>query len=226
MVCFFPSTDAQELGNYFEFICTGSKARDGHTPEQKMLKSGKVATDYLRMDTHKYTFIRIINKYGFKITDVDFHFDHPKFSGIADIIAKDKDGKRVIIDIKSSGLINDKYNEFGWGNEGIEQKDKLLVQAVHYKILAKNEWGIENMPFYFFIFSTKNETDCKIFEIQCDADTLLLHENNFNNAIGFFKQENEKGWEAKPELKRCGKCPLKEKCEHFTDVPQIQKIYY
>ena len=29
----FPSSETQELGNYFEYKCTGQLPRDGHTPE-------------------------------------------------------------------------------------------------------------------------------------------------------------------------------------------------
>ena len=33
----FPSTDAMELGNFFEYMATGSLPRDGHTPEPKIV---------------------------------------------------------------------------------------------------------------------------------------------------------------------------------------------
>lgn len=222
----FPSTPAQELGNYFEYICTGSKARDGHTPEAKILKSGKVATDYARMNVQKENFDRIMKTYGFEIEFINHKFTSERFSGIADIVAKNNKGERVVIDIKSSGMINDKFSDYGWEESGMEYKDKLLLQAVHYKILAEEEWDIHNIPFYFFVFSTKNETDFKIYEIICDEATLQTHANNFIEAEKYFASENEKGWTPYPDLKRCAGCPLKEGCKFFVDVPMINKVYY
>ena len=35
----FPSKEVQELGNYFEYICTNQLPRDGHTPKAKLLKT-------------------------------------------------------------------------------------------------------------------------------------------------------------------------------------------
>ena len=111
------------------------------------------------MNKQKENFDRIMKSYNLEIEKTGFAFTNPKYSGIADIIAldnnvksKDVNKKRVIIDLKTSGLINDKWSPYGWANESIEEKWDLLIQAVHYKMLAKYEWGIEDIPFYFMVF--------------------------------------------------------------------------
>ena len=221
----FPSTDAMDLGNYFEYICTGSLPRDGHTPTIKILKSGKMSVDYARMNKQKENFDRIMSYYGFTIEETNYSFSSKNYSGIADIIAR-RNGERCIIDCKTSGLINDKWSDFGWEESSMEYKDKLLVQAVQYKMLAKEEWAIKNIPFYFFVFSTKNETECKIYEVICDEATLITHATNINEARKFFESENKKGWKAKPDMKRCSQCPLATDCQYYTNVPAINTIYY
>lgn len=221
----FPSTEAMELGNYFEYICTGSLARDGHTPVAKILKSGKMSVDYARMNKQKENFDRIMSYYGFEIEETNYSFSSIHYSGIADIIAR-RNGERCIIDVKTSGLINDKWSDFGWEEEAMEYKDKLLVQAVQYKMLAKEEWGVKNIPFFFFVFSTKNENECKIYEVICDEATLITHANNIDEARKYFEIENKKGWVAKPDMKRCSKCPLATDCQYYTNVPAINTIYY
>lgn len=221
----FPSTEVQELGNYFEYICTGALPRDKHIPEPKLLKSGSMTIGYERMHKQKENFERMMEHYKFKIEKTGFSFTNPKFSGVADVIALNEDKQRVIIDIKTTGLINDKWSEYGWADESIEEKWNLNVQAVHYKMLAKYEWGIEDIPFYFMVFSNKNENECKIFEIIVDEDTRWQHYQNLKNIKIYLDDILKNGWEAKPELMRCKKCPLEASCLYAVNVPNLQKIY-
>ena len=228
----FPSSDAQELGNYFEYIATGQLPRDKHIPEPKRLKTGKLSLDYARMEAQKENFLEAMKRHGFEIEKTGFAFTNPKYSGITDIIALDKNVKskvvnnrRVIIDIKTTGLINDKWTNYGWADESIEEKWDLLVQAVHYKMLAKYEWGIEDIPFYFMVFSTKNDWEYKIFKIEVDEDTKNQYYTNLKNIKKFLDISIESGWKAYPNYKVCRTCPLSITCSSFEDAPKIQKVW-
>jgi len=221
----FPSSDVMELGNYFEFICTGSVARDGHIPMAEMTKSGKLTAKYENAHAQKKNFDKVMNHYGFILTETDHHFDNGEANGIADIIAT-RNGERVIIDTKFSGLLENKWEDRGWADESIETKDTLLIQAVHYKLLAYDEWGVWNMPFFFMVFSNTNPTDYKVFEIICDEDTLEKHKLNIVGAKKYFINEFENGFKPRPNYKECSKCPLADGCEYFTDVPDITIVYY
>ena len=228
----FPSTDVQELGNYFEYIATGQLPRDKHTPVAKTLKSGKLSTDYARIESQKINFLNIMKVLKFEVEHTGFEFTNPKYSGIADIIALDKNIKtkdkyknRIIIDLKTSGLLNDKWSEYGWHDDSIEEKWDLLVQAVHYKMLAKYEWGIEDIPFYFMVFSNKNDWEYKIFQINVDEATKKQHYNNLSNIKMFLDDTLKKGWNAYPDYRRCKDCPLAITCKSFIDVPKVQQVY-
>lgn len=220
-----PSTELQELGNYFEYLCTGSLARDGHTPQPTILKNGNLSVGYERMTKQKENFDKIIKHYGFEVLEIDYNFAHDTFSGIADIIAL-KDGKKCIIDIKTTSLIDDKWTDYGWSSESIEQKDKIHIQAVHYKMLAMKEWGVSDVPFYFFVFSNRNEIDCLVYEVQVDEDAFFRHEQNMINGLKFFNKELVNGFKTYPSVKKCNNCPLKDTCKDFTDIPKIETIYY
>ena len=220
-----PSTELQELGNYFEYLCTGSLARDGHTPQPTILKNGNLSVGYERITKQKENFDKIIKHYGFEVLEIDYNFAHDTFSGIADIIAL-KDGKKCIIDIKTTSLIDDKWTDYGWSSESIEQKDKLHIQAVHYKMLAMKEWGVSDVPFYFFVFSNRNEIDCLVYEVQVDEDAFFRHEQNMINGLKFFNKELVNGFKTYPSVKKCNNCPLKDSCKDFTDIPKIETIYY
>ena len=177
------------------------------------------------MTKQKENFDKIIKHYGFEVLEIDYNFAHDTFSGIADIIAL-KDGKKCIIDIKTTSLIDDKWTDYGWSSESIEQKDKLHIQAVHYKMLAMKEWGVSDVPFYFFVFSNRNEIDCLVYEVQVDEDAFFRHEQNMINGLKFFNKELVNGFKTYPSVKKCNNCPLKDTCKDFTDIPKIETIYY
>ena len=219
----FPSSDAMDLGNYFEYICTGSLARDGSTPVAETTKKGEPTSKYKIALEQKKNFDRIIERHGFKILSIDHHFKSKHFSGIADIVAE-RNGQKCIIDVKTTGLINDKWTEFGWNDDTVSRNENLMIQAKHYKMLALEEWDIYNIPFYFFVFSTTNAIDCKVFEVECSDQSLIDHENNSKGAIEMLDKFLEEGFKAYPKYNKCIECPLAESCEDFIDVPQIKSI--
>ena len=219
----FPSSPAMDLGNYLEYICTGSLARDGSTPVAETTKKGEPTSKYKIVNEQKNNYDRIVKQYGFKILSIDHHFKSDKYSGIADLVAE-KDGQKCIIDVKSTGLIEDKWSDFGWHNDFVYKNDNLMIQAKHYKMLALEEWDIYNIPFYFFVFSTTNTTDCKVFKIDCSDETLEQHRINSLGAIDMLERTLEEGFKSIPNLKDCKACPLAESCDDFIDVPKIQEI--
>lgn len=228
----FPSTEAQELGNYFEYMATNQLPRDNHLPKAKLLKNGNPSLPYARMDKQVENFKNLMKRLNFKIEQTGFAFTNPKFSGITDVIAHDNNikskvinKKRIIIDLKTSALLNDKWSEYGWADESIEEKDNLLLQAIHYKMLAKYEWGIDDIPFYFMIFSTKNDWEYKVFKVNVDVSTYQLHYSNLISIKEYLDNQIKIGFKAKPSLARCYNCPLGITCSHHTDIPKIQEVY-
>lgn len=228
----FPSSEAQELGNYFEFKATGQLPRDGHTPLPILLKNGNPSIDYARMDIQVDNFKKIMNRLNFSIEQTGFKFTNPKYEGTCDIIAhddniksKEVNKKRIIIDLKTTGLINDKWSPYGWADESIEEKWDLLIQAIHYKMLARYEWGIEDIPFYFMVFSTRNEWEYKVFKINVDADTMQQHFFNLGNIKTFLDETLKVGFKAIPQYQKCKDCPLSDTCKDYTDIPKVQEVH-
>jgi len=228
----FPSTEAQELGNYFEYRCTNQLPRDNHTPIPKTLKNGNLSLPYQRMEKQVENFNHLMKRLNFSIEQTGFSFTNPKYSGILDILAHDnnikskvKNKKRIIIDLKTSGLLNDKWSEYGWSSDSIEEKDSILLQAIHYKMLANYEWGIEDIPFYFFVFSSKNDWEYKVFKVNVDTATYQQHYSNLLNIKEYLDKQIKIGWKAKPSLAKCNTCPLFDTCLHSTDIAEIEEVY-
>jgi len=102
--------------------------------------------------------------------------------------------------------------------------DNLMIQARHYKMLAEEEFGIQNIPFYFMVFSTTNAIDCKVFEVDCPPESLDLHKRNSEGAKRILDDLLVKGFNALPNMKNCLKCPLSDNCDDYTNIPKITQI--
>jgi hypothetical protein len=229
----FPMSKTQELENYFKHKATIQLPSDGGdigiTNENGI---GFNYAQYINLDSQVDNFKNLMARLNFTIEQTDFAFTNPKYIGITDIIAHDNNikskvvmKKRIIIDLKVSELLDDDLNALGWGDDSIAEKDELLLEAIHYKFLAKYEWGIEDIPFYFMVFSSKNHWEYKIFKISVDEVTLEQHFTNLLNIKKFLDDTMRNGWIPYPTLSACRECPLADTCKHFIDVPKIQEVF-
>ena len=225
------SSEVMELGNFFEFMATGSLPRDGHIPVANVVYKGtakqKLDDKYQRAMDSAVFFKKIIQHYGIEIKETGKVMTQNGMTGILDIYAE-WDGRVSIIDTKYSGLLYDRWNEMGWDLDSLPEKHNLMLQPVQYKILMSLELGIpvEDIDFYFFVFSSSNPNDAKIIKVVNDEATIEQH----HLAISYVKRELAKPvdiiFKAKPELLRCLDCALKDDCAFRIEVPPIQEIYY
>jgi len=153
-------SDAMKIGIYFEFLCTGSLPRTGEIPEPELVYKGKpnekLSAPYERATQSAKIFKSIIQHYGIKIKKIGYSLKDDKMgiNGIYDIYAE-WNGEDCIIDLKYSGLIDDKWNEMGWSLDSLNLKDSIMIQGVHYKLLAKQCLGKDDIPFYYFVLEHK-----------------------------------------------------------------------
>lgn len=225
-----PPTDAMKKGIYFEYKATGALPLDGNIPQPEVVYKGKpnegLSAEYKRIEESVLLFKSILKHYKIKILSVGKKITVSGMSGILDIEAE-LDEKKVYIDLKYSALIDDKWNELGWETQSLPYKDKLMLQGVHYKILAKESEGIEDIPFYYFIFSPADSKYAKIILQEVDDDRINLHYAVVSNVRSEFTKELESGgFKPMPSLKRCSGCYLFSNCQHRTEVPLIETVYY
>lgn len=225
------TSEVMELGNFFEFMATGSLPRDGNIPVAGVVYKGtnkqRLDDKYQRAMDSALFFKKIIQSYGIKIKETGKVVTQDGMTGIMDIYA-DWNGRHTVIDTKYSGLLYDRWNELGWDIDSLPEKHSLMLQPVQYKILLSLELGvsIEDIDFYFFVFSSSNPNDAKIIKVVNDEATIEQHKL----AIDYVKKELEKPIDkvlkAKPELLRCYDCALKDKCEFKIEIPPIVEVYY
>lgn len=215
---------AMKEGIYFEYLCTGGLPRDGRVPEPERTTKGLLTTAYARAEEASKLFKKIISYYKIKILKTGYVVSTEDMTGIIDIWAE-WEGKTCIIDLKYSGLIDDKWNELGWDNDTLPNKDSLMIQGVHYKILAKEALGLD-VPFYYFVFNSKDATDMKILEEIVDPDKIEWHKENVKKVKNYLLRRLDEGFKAFPDFRWCKDCPLFATCDQKHEYPQITKIYY
>lgn len=227
-----PQSDVQKLGVYFEYMATGYRNMRDPMPEPEMVYKGtakeRLAADYERANLSALKFKEIIEKHGIKVISYGEYFIHDGVSMITDVIAE-WNGELCIIDMKYTSLFDDKFNEYGWHTESLVYKSKLLLQPIHYKYLFRKIKGIENVPFYFFIFSSKDPEKVKIIRTNIQEEHINLHEQvtveKMKKYVNFHYNNPEK-LEPRPSYLRCKECPYFDSCEFRAEVPLIEEVYY
>lgn len=225
----FPSSDAMEYGNAFEYLATGSLPRDGHIPEIEKVYKGtareSISSQYQKIIESAELFKKIVKHYEIEIIDVSKVCTEDGITGIMDIVAN-WNNRVCIIDTKYSGLINDKWSEFGWNLDMLPEKHNLMLQAVHYKILLSKEYKCnpEDIDFYFFVFSSKEVMDVKLIKVNVDELTIQNHITTVEFVKNQLKKPINNIFLPKPELKRCFECPINNSCLYKIEVPAINQI--
>lgn len=226
----FSSTPTMEAGNYFEFMATGCLPRSGEIPTPEIVYKGtareKLSTDYERANASAEFFKKVVEKYKIEILETGKVITIDNRTGILDIVAK-FNNRLCVIDLKYSGLLEDKWSDFGWETESLPYKDNLMIQAVHYTILLAEvcEVDYSDIDFYFFVFDSKDSNNAKIIKVNIDPDAFESHLETVDKVY----QEvvvNKHNFKAYPSLKLCNECPLAQTCDKRITIPSIEEIYY
>lgn len=223
------SSEAMLLGQYFEYMATGQVPRNGEIPEPNVVYKGKpnekLSEPYQRAYMSAMYCKTLFNALGIKIISTGEKISYDKASGTTDVRAE-WNGRKCIIDLKYTGLLDNKWDERGWNFETLEQKDTLMIQAVHYKYIEINRLG-EDVDFYFFLFSSTNPNDVRIAKIEIEPLKMEVHKENVNRAYSMWNKmiENDT-FKAHGTLAKCSSCPINETCPSRVILPEITTIYY
>jgi hypothetical protein len=184
-----------------------------------------------RLDAQSENFHKILKRLNFSIEKTNFSFSNPKFDGKVNVLAHDNsiktkvpNKKRVIVQVKLTSFINEFAHTFGWDEEYIHDKEEILIEAIHLKLLAKYEWGIEDIPFYFMVFSKKNDWEYKLFKVSVSQERLQEHYTNLLSIQKYLDQTMISGWNPYPKYDDCRGCILSTNCKHFVDVPSVFEV--
>jgi len=244
----YPASDIQQVGTWFEYKITGAVPKNGIAPEPIKTQKGELTAPFKRMEKHIEHFKKLQMILKFDILEIGSVWVYEDLSGVLDLfcLAKQdiiqdgrvivKAGQKFIVDIKTTGLLDDKWNEYGWNLNNLGNKDKLITQPIHYKYLGRKIYG-EDFPFIFFLFHTNNENDFRIIHFEIDEEEAFPeHEDWINWTRQWMDYYVENGFTSTvvdndgvtvyPSVKTCEECPIKQGCKEFRMIPPIQTFSY
>jgi hypothetical protein len=236
---FGQGSKSNKLGHYFEYLCTGALAKgESDAPKPEYTKKGELSSEFQLAKEQSVFFHQLINKFGIKLISAgDKVIADAKWIGTLDILAQweslsnyvniewgdNNPNKNVIIDLKYSGLLEDKWSEFGWHNDFLAKKQGTMLQAKHYKFLFWKKYGY-NPPFLFFVFDTKEVGKVKVINVDLEDWELEQHEEFLEKAKRYFEHQLKIGFLPKPKYESCIKCKFSTWCQFKIDVPSIINI--
>lgn len=128
-----------------------------------------------------------------------------------------KKGEKFVIDLKLSGMIDNKWDEMGW----VWTPDQVRyhgTQAIQYHYISE-------LPFFFLVMNPANETDIEFFRMVINENSI---EDHLLEAIGLKEEfdylKDIDGFRATPSLSKCLKCPLYGNCADQHGYPHATLI--
>lgn len=227
------STDAQDAGQYFEYIATGALAYGGKIPPAKYkAKSSTLLPEYeiakrqaLRFKEFlkqiKATIVHVgrevIDEAKGSILHLDLEVELPK--GIHRRIwgPSANLSKPVIIDLKFTAGIDASYGDFAWAAEGLPKKRRLISQGIHY------HWTTEQ-DFAWYLADPSIRMIRRFYPVNISDETISNHGLFVGETREEIMEAIEDGFIANPSEDRCNECPLFQTCESRAEMPVPQLI--
>jgi len=151
--------------------------------------------------------------------------------GVIDIYAmihKPSEGEphECFIDIKATGDLGseNKKSFSGWDRAYLHQNEDLIIQPIDYKNLAMLSDMSADMPFYFFVHSSSNALDRKIYGMTIGNTIREQHEEFVKKMVEDLQAYSFLGYTPYPTITRCAECPLKDTCKHARTIQKFEFI--
>jgi CRISPR/Cas system-associated exonuclease Cas4 (RecB family) len=225
----FPSTDSMRLGHYFEYMATKQLPKYGDIPEPTKVYKGTAkedfSTDYKRANESALYFKKLIKEFEIEILSTGKTLTSGVMEGTLDILAN-VNGRKSIIDLKYSGLIDNLWSPMGWHEDSLAENEGHMIQAVHYSLLERLESDAD-VDFYFWVFNSKNPDDMRIYQVIIDDSRYDMHLRSvYETKKRITTIAKSKLWKAHPSPLKCKECPLVKNCKFKKLLPEPIKIYY
>lgn len=229
------------LGRYFEYLLTGEKPTGyDEFPKPEYLAKAWTKFNSAKSKGEKYIFStsdmlkeyrevhrksdlvkQLLKKSGVTIIRAQVYLTKGNLEGTIDIEASYKPNrktksKNITIDVKYSGMVTDKWTEFGWAWSGLQKKNHG-TQAAQYQYLSGN-------PVYFLVVNSTEVDEVRFFKAVIDDFNIDQHVLKAEQTLNAVKLMEDIGWENYPSLKECSDCPLKENCKDSVSTLVVEEI--
>lgn len=219
------SSDAMDMGKYFEYLAIGAGARAGdEVTDLPRNKNGSKTANQLRIeeqaDICKSMFDpKSENFIGIELISVQLKLENEEDEkGTLDFLGKRvSNGKPVIGDLKLTADVENTRGNYGWGNA--EQLD--FTQQIHYHNLFVDVYD-EEPETLLLVFDYSPRKGIKHIELQITDSKIEQVKERFTTAKEVFSQYTNDDWEVyDPSESECADCPLK--CKNRFVKPLLQK---
>ena len=222
-----PKTAKMLFGERFEFLTTGATLRDGTEPPPLLTPTGRVAKANEDIEIQRDRAHLALKENGITIKEVSVTLEIDRgdyiLKNILDTVIE-IDGVRGILDFKTSGLLGNKWEEFGWTKETLHYRRHHLIQAACNTITAREVWHQEHIPYFFYVAHNTNPDKAALFEVVFTDASLAEYDDMIENAYLGIITEQELDFQAHPDYERCLSCPLFDTCTSKRVAPKIDKV--
>lgn len=226
-------SEAMRAGQCFEYWATGQKNYHDEIPQPDVVYAGKPNQKLASAFEKAYIQAERFKEYCEEIGITDIVSGRRAISGdlraTIDIEANLK-GVPVVIDLKYSGLIGNKWEELGWYEEVNFMSKRTEIsftpeQAEYHGIQVWFNTELTGKPFYFWIFSSGKDEDSRLVEVTLAPETRERFANEVNQTREWLESElsrGERGFFPRPKLTECRTCPLP--CFMRAKAPYVEQI--
>jgi hypothetical protein len=224
------STDAMKLGTYFEYIAFGNLPKNGKIPKPEYTGTGKMTAEYTRAHLCAEEVQKWFKAMGFEIIKKGWKVTKGRYQGTIDLMVRcTKEitfadghtlhvGDEIVIDVKYSGLLEDRWSKHGWAWSQI-QIDYHGIQARQYHYLT-------GRPFYFLVKDNRPAgiEKVKFFRVEITEQSIEQHKAIGNECYEYLEHEAQIGFNPLPSLDNCRDCALRAKCPDRAEFPNAERI--
>jgi len=223
-------SEVMKCGSRFEYELTGALDYYGKVPEIPCTKAGKPIAKMQYLLDLIPIFIEVVAKYNIEEIKINEIWEYN--AGEYDCTVRPDmwclvDKVPAVIDIKTTGLLSSrssKFEDYGWDLESLPYKHKLVIQPIHTKFMATEVKHIQDVPFYWLIFSNTGSGEVEFIEARVEQDRLLNHVNMLDTLYGEIMDEIDLGIAKYPSVSSCKECPLKGNCTSRALAPVTKSI--
>ena len=215
-------TKATLGGHYFEEKCIGYTSGDKSKMKEQLIEvklltsKGKKSAELERIDQQVQIFIEQSSKLPIEIETVGEKIQYDDYKCVLDIKGK-YDGRPAVIDLKLTGMFDNKWEDFGWHLDTLEDKWKLMMQAKLTKWIWMQKYE-KQIDFYFWVFSKTEKLQQRLIKIDIDKESMRIFTKQLLDARQNIYESFAQGFTPYPEYNRCRDCPLKGNCEYEATI--------
>jgi hypothetical protein len=222
-----PSTDAMLKGNYFEWMCLGTKTRNGKIPFMPKLKNGNKSTAQIRIDEQAKKFHVMLRETNTTIVKpnvtLEAEYTLPNgrtiiLFGTLDILVT-RNGEPGIIDLKFTANVESTFGHFCWGDIA----SMNVLQSNVYKYILKKLTGKCHF-FEYWVYDCSPRVGNVVHDMATSWDDVSNMRDQIVQAVDKRDAFDRMGYIEIPDIDECKGCQVKGCASKITELIREDRV--